>query len=96
MIVQCEVLETYNSSAGKIITIGLFKATHPPIGSILFDDKFLKWKIVALGSDRKQVYTGVSSEKYVSIWDCIIEPINHNEPVKIGSTIFFNSLQANE
>ena len=90
MTVKCKILNLFNTTIGRIAIIGFFEDSPPYIGMILLDNKGNTWKIKGLAISKKEALDGESHNDYKFIWDCNLEPINHQSSITKGDFLFYD------
>ena len=86
MSLTCEIIEIFETRLGIIAAIE-FESNIPYVGMILQNQKNNTWRVKGLGMGRKDIIEGKSR----SYWDCILEPVNHEDSIKKGDFLSYIS-----
>jgi hypothetical protein len=84
MLQNCEVIVVFNTTLGILAGIN-FKDEIPYIGLTLQNNRSNVWKIKGLGMSKRELI----NDSYTSVWDCILEAVNHNDQIEKGDILLY-------
>jgi hypothetical protein len=84
MYLTCKVLDVFRTSIGTIAAIRP-ESDFPYLGMILRNSQNNEWRIKGMQMPREEFVDG----KYQAFWDCVLEPINHEDPIKKGDVLLY-------